>query len=341
MTRENPVLAMDIGGTKLAVAVVTSDGLTHGLTIQPTASQDGPEAVLARLVEMGRLAIVAAGLGPPAAVGISCGGPLDAAAGLLLSPLHLKGWSNVRLGDIVARNFGVPFALQNDASAAALAEYRYGVGRGTETLVYLTISTGIGGGLVLGGRLHAGAAGNGGELGHIVVRSDGRQCTCPRRGCIEAYASGTSIAARAGERIAAGEVSELSVLPSFTAADVSRLAALGDPVACSVWAETTELLGQAITDLVNVMEPDLVVLGGGVTRSGAMLLEPIRTIVAGSAMGPAGRAARIELAGLGDIVGVVGAGAIALDLLASLPEPVEGPSTSSGNGERSLEASRV
>ena len=183
-------------------------------------------------------------------------------------------------------------------------------------MVYLTISTGIGGGLVLGGRLHGGAAGNGGEMGHLVVRPDGRDCSCPRRGCIEAYASGTNIARRAEERLASGEVSELGALGTpLTAADVSRLATLGDALALSVWRETVELLGQAVTDLVNVLEPDVVVLGGGVTRAGAMLLDPVREIVAGSAMGPAARAVRIELAGLGDVVGVVGAGAVALDLI--------------------------
>jgi glucokinase len=198
-----------------------------------------------------------------------------------------------------------------------------------ENLVYLTISTGIGGGLVLGGRLHAGAAGNGGELGHLTVRAGGRLCSCGRRGCLEAYASGTNIAARARERLTSGQRSGLEGVPAFTAADVARLALLGDQLAGSIWRETVELLGQAVTDLVNVFEPDVVVLGGGVTRVGSTLLDPIRRIVASSAMGPAGQAVRIELAGLGDLVGVVGAGAIAFDLLQdlanerALPEPAQ------------------
>ena len=311
----SPVLALDIGGTKLAVAMVTPDGQPHELSVTPTRVQEGPDAVIARLLGMGHTAIASAGLGPPLAVGISCGGPLDARNGVLLSPLHLPGWRRVPLGDLVSADFGVPFALQNDASAAALGEYRFGLGRGVETMIYLTISTGIGGGLVLGGRLHVGAAGNGGELGHLVVRPGGRQCSCGRQGCIEAYASGTNIADRARERLRSGEVSALADLESCTAADVSRLARRGDPLAVSVWQETVDLLGQAVTDLVNILEPDLVVLGGGVTRAGDMLLDPVRRVVADSAMGPAAAAVRIELAALGDVVGVVGAAAIAFDRL--------------------------
>jgi glucokinase len=158
--------------------------------------------------------------------------------------------------------------------------------------------------------LHLGAAGNAAEFGHVTVLRGGRRCSCGRRGCIEAYASGTSIAARTKEALAAGGESALSVLPEVTAADVSRAAAAGDPLARRIWDETVDLLGAAVTDLVNVFEPDLVVLGGGVTRAGAMLLEPVRALVAAEAMPPAAAAARVELAALGDHVGVVGAGLV-------------------------------
>lgn len=314
-----PVLALDIGGTKLAVAVVTPDGQVHGLQIRPTHRDRGPQDVIARLFAMGHDAIAAAGLGPVAAVGIACGGPLDPPSGLLQCPPHLPGWVDVPIGPMAAEEFGVPFALENDASTAALAEHRYGVGRGVDHLVYLTISTGVGGGVILDGRLYRGAAGNGGELGHITVRPGGRQCSCRRQGCLEAYASGSSIAARAADALGTEPESALATLPAVTAADVSAAAAAGDPLARRLWDETTELLGSAVTDLVNVLEPDLVVLGGGVTRSGAMLLDPVREIVADQAMGPAARAATVTLAGLGDVVCVVGAGVIALDLLAAHP----------------------
>ena len=316
-----PVLALDIGGTKLAVGVMTPDGATHGVVVEPTRREEGWRAVVERLFALGHRSIRAAGLGPVSAVGIASGGPLDAGAGLLISPPHLPGWIHVPIGPLAAEEFGVPFALQNDASAAALGEYRFGGGRGTATMLYLTVSTGIGGGAVIERRLHRGAAGNGGEFGHLTVLRGGRLCSCGRRGCIEAYASGTSIAARAREALAAGRRSPLSELDVVTAADVSAAATAGDALAVEIWDETTDLLGAAVADLVNLFEPDLVVLGGGVTRSGARLLDPVREIVAREAMAPAARAARVELAALGDLVCVVGAGVIAADLVAGAAAP--------------------
>jgi glucokinase len=316
-TARDPVLALDIGGTKLAVAVVTADGAAQGLVIEPTRRDDGWKAVVERLFAMGERAVEQAGLGAVRAVGISCGGPLQPRSGLLLCPPHLPGWIDVPIGPLAAERFGVPFALENDATAAAIAEHRFGAGRGTATMLYLTVSTGIGGGAVIDGRLHRGAAGNGGEFGHLTVCRGGRVCSCGRRGCIEAYASGTAIAERAREAVAKGTPSSLALLDGITAADVAGAAASGDSLARRVWAETVDLLGAAVTDLVNVFEPDLVVLGGGVTRSGAMLLDPVRELVAREAMAPAAGAARVVLAGLGDLVGVVGAGAIGHDVLAA------------------------
>ncbi|CAL8972638.1 ROK family protein [Cellulomonas sp. 73-145] len=312
------VLALDIGGTKLAVGVVTPDGSVHGLLIEPTRRETGPSAVLAHLFDMGRRSMAQAGLGPVRAVGISCGGPLDPASGVLLSPPHLPGWLGVPVGDLATAEFGVPAMLENDATAAALGEFRYGAGRGTTTMLYLTVSTGVGGGAVIDGRLHHGAAGNGGEFGHLTLQRGGRLCSCGRRGCVEAYVSGTSIAERAAERLSRPGPSSLRSLPAVTAADVAAAAAARDRLATEVWDETVDLLGCAVTDLVNVFEPDLVVLGGGVTRSGALLLEPVRDVVAREAMPPAAQAARVELAALGDVVCVVGAAAVAFDGLEEL-----------------------
>ncbi|WP_210506408.1 ROK family protein [Naasia sp. SYSU D00057] len=319
-----PVLGLDIGGTKLAVGVVTPEGAVSGFLVEPTRREDGYEVILGRLFALGRRAVAAAreeGVLAPgedvAAVGISCGGPLDAARGMLLSPIHLPGWDSVPVVDLASAEFGLPAALENDATAAAYGEYRFGAGRGTNTMVYLTVSTGVGGGAVINGRLHRGAAGNGGEYGHISVRPGGRPGFGHRAGTLEAYASGTAIAERATEAVAAlagtGRSSVLSALEVIRAEDVSAAARAGDEVAREVWDETVELLADAVTDLVNILEPDLVVLGGGVTRAGALLLDPLREQVLAQAMPPAAAAVRIELAQLGDTVGVVGAGAIAFD----------------------------
>jgi glucokinase len=329
-----PVLALDIGGTKLAVAVVTADGTAHGLVVEPTRREDGWRVVTRRLFEMGRCAVERAGVGEIRAVGIACGGPLDARSGLLECPLHLPGWTRVPIGALAADAFGVPSALQNDATAGAIAEYRFGAGRGTTTMLYLTVSTGVGGGAIVDGSLHRGAAGNGGEFGHVTVHRGGRLCACGRRGCVEAYASGTAIAERAREALAGGASSTLAALPALTAADVSAAAAAGDRIAHAVWAETVDLLGAAVTDLVNVFEPDLVVLGGGVVNSGAMLIDSVREVVAREAMGPAACAVRVVPAALGDLVCVLGAGAIAHDLLAGEPTAAAGGGNANGAGGR-------
>ncbi|WP_344755426.1 ROK family protein [Gryllotalpicola koreensis] len=314
-----PVLALDIGGTKLAVAVVTPDGVLHGYRIEPTRREEGPGVIIPRLFAMGRAAIASAadeGIGPVGAVGISCGGPLDAAAGVLVNPLHLPGWIDIPIVRMAAEAFGIPAVLENDATAGALAEYRFGAGRGASTELYLTVSTGIGGGAIVDGRLHRGAAGNGGEFGHIMVRPGGRTCLCGRLGCLEAYASGTSIATRAVEALAVDDrASVLRDIERPTAADVAHGFESGDALASELWTETADVLASAVTDLINVFEPDVVILGGGVTRSGAALLDPVRSSALYSAMRPAAAKVDIVLAELGDTVCVVGAAALAFDAL--------------------------
>lgn len=324
MATQQPVLALDIGGTKLAVAMVSADGGTHGFLSEPTRKERGPEAVIAHLFDMGRRSIAAAGVGAPAAVGISCGGPLDAVRGVLTNPLHLPGWIDVPIVALASEFFGVPAVLENDATAGALGEYRYGAAADADTALYLTLSTGVGGGAVIDGMLHRGAAGNGGEFGHLTVRPGGRLCACGRRGCLEAYASGTNIAVRANELLASVHTpSSLRDLDTVRAEDVSRAAAAGDTLAAAVWEETTALLGQAVTDLVNLFEPHVVVLGGGVTRAGSLLLDPVRETVHATAMPPAAAAVEVCLAGLGDEVCVVGAGARALDLVRTTTSPTK------------------
>jgi glucokinase len=259
--------------------------------------------MLPRLFELGRRAVEESDLAIEA-VGIGCGGPLDAAKGLLLSPPHLPGWRDVPVTALAEQVFGRPATLENDATAAAAAEHRYGAGVGVRNMIYLTLSTGVGGGIVVDGRLYRGAVGNGGELGHVTVDWHGRECRgCGRRGCLEAYVSGTSIAERSRE---AG-------LPYATAEEVAAAARAGDAPAVAVWDETVEALACGLTSIVNLFEPELVVVGGGVARAGEQLLGPARAWVLEHAMGPAGGAVRIVAAALGDQVGVVGAAAIVYD----------------------------
>lgn len=309
------VLGLDIGGTKLAAGVVAGDGKVMSFTVTSTNAEDGPERGLERLFELGRKAVAESGLGWEriGVVGIGSGGPLDATRGVLIAPPHLPGWRDVPLVALAEEAFGLPVVLENDATAAAAGEHRFGAGAGTRNMVYLTISTGVGGGSVIEGNLYRGASGNGGELGHVTVDCGGRHCRgCGRKGCLEAYVSGTSIAERAEE---AG-------MGSVTAADVSAAAKAGDPVATAVWDATTDALACGLTSIVNLFEPELVVLGGGVVSgTGEQLLGPVRERVRAESMAPAGGAAEIVQSALGDHVGVVGAAVIAFDRLGSLQRP--------------------
>src|SRR5205809_4095137 len=197
-----PVLALDIGGTKLAAGVVDSSGRVRSFVVAPSNAADGPGPALARLFELGRRAVAESSLPwrEILAVGIGCGGPLDAERGVLIAPPHLPGWHDVPVTALAEREYERPATLENDATAAAAGEHRWGAGAGTRNMVYLTISTGVGGGVVIDGRLYRGASGNGGELGHVTIDWHGRLCRgCGRLGCLEAYVSGTSIAERAQE----------------------------------------------------------------------------------------------------------------------------------------------
>lgn len=302
------VLGLDIGGTKLAAGVVDATGRTRSFAVAPTHREEGVRPVLDRLFALAFRAVDESGAdwSGITAVGIGCGGPLDADRGVLLCPLHLPGWRDVPVTAWAEAEFGRPAVLENDGTAGAAGEHSFGAGAGLRHMVYLTLSTGVGGGLVIDGRLHRGAAGNGGELGHLTIDRAGRQCRgCGRRGCLEAYVSGTSIAERAAE---AG-------FPDATAAEVQAAAAAGDPVATKVWDETTDALTCGLVSIVNLLEPELVVLGGGVTRAGDHLIAPVRAGVKAAAMTPAARAVDIVPAALGDRVGVVGAAAVAFERL--------------------------
>ena len=312
------VLALDIGGTKLAAGVVDGSGVVHSFHAAPSEPERGPENGLQRLFELGRRAVADAGL-PIGAVGIGCGGPLDSEHGVLLKPLHLPGWTDVPVVGLAEKEFGRRAALENDATAAAAGEHRFGAGAGAQHMVYLTLSTGVGGGVIVDGRLYRGAMGNGGELGHVTVDWNGRRCRgCGRNGCLEAYASGTSIAERAAEALAvAEEPSMLAALERPTAADVAAAARDGDALAVRLWDETVTALACGLTSIVNLFEPELVVLGGGVTRVGEQLLAPVRAEVQAHAVRPAGSPLAVVQSALGDHVGIVGAAAIVYDRVAS------------------------
>jgi glucokinase len=310
------VIGVDIGGTNLVVGAVRMDGgRVIGDHSRPTDPSRGPDAVVHDLVTMvaeSRQALLAAEPGAEViGVGVGAPGPLDTRNGIVLLTPNL-GWVNMPLRARIAEGVGLRAALDNDANCAVLGEAWVGAAKGARHVIGMTIGTGIGGGIVLDGHLHHGASDCAGEIGHITIDLDGRRCGCGNYGCLEAYASGPAIARRAVEQIEAGAPSSLTAivdgdLSQITAATVYAAAQRGDPVADEVVRTTARYLGAGLANLLNIFNPDLVVIVGGVTQAGENLFVPLRREVARRAFKPAVQACEIVPGTLHGLAGVYGA----------------------------------
>ena len=298
--RAQRVIGVDVGGTKILAAVVGAEGtLDAQLELRtPTGSQDKLLAALEGLVDellrSGRIAAV--GFGLPSRIDQRFGRPVAS----VNIPL-----ANVDFRDRMAARFGLPIGIDNDANAAAIAEWRFGAGRGVADLVMLTLGTGIGGGLVLGGRPYRGSIGAGAELGHIVIEHDGPLCPCGGRGHVEAVASGRAADQAARELLG----------PDATAHELVQRARAGEDAPRRVLAEIGRRLGSAIGSLVNVFNPELVVIGGGFADAGELVLGPARERALLEALPPARDEVRIVRAELGTEAGVIGAALVGLEAL--------------------------
>ena len=310
-----PVLALDIGGTKLAAGVVTPSGEIVAEQREQTDPTSSPAEILEVLLALSKKSIERAETrwGELKAVGVSFGGPVDYPAGRTVTCHHLAGWEGVPLRDQVAERAGVPAVIDNDANAAALGETMFGAARGCEHVLYLTVSTGIGAGLVLDGRLHRGADSMAGEIGHVLVAPDGPLCTCGRAGCLEAVAAGPGIARAAREALETGEASVLQEVPRdrLTAKHVAE-AAKSDALAARIMVQAGEYLGRGIAGAVNLINPQIVVIGGGVSEAGEVLLKPVREAVRRYAVPESARGLRIVAGELKARGGLLGAAALAL-----------------------------
>jgi glucokinase len=278
-------LGIDIGGTKIAVALGDADGHVRARCRLASESQGSAEADVARIADAARGVLAEAGVSPRdvAALGISAPGPVDAEAGVLLDPPNLPGWGRVPLVAWLGDALGLPAVIENDANAAALAEWRFGAGRGCRDLVYLTMSTGIGGGLILGGRLHRGLGGGAGEVGHIPLEAAGEPCACGLRGCFEAYAGGAAWAARL-RRIASEGSAVVELAGSrdaVTPRHVVEAARQGDAFALGELDRFNDYVARGVAILVFTLAPERVVLGTIPTAAPEELcLAPIRARVA-------------------------------------------------------------
>ncbi len=311
------LVGVDLGGTNIVAGALAEDGSeVLALRSEPTRADLGADAVIDRIVGMIEAVIAdtvaQTGARPSDVVGIGVGapGPLDREKGIVVTTPNL-GWTNFPLRDVIAGRTGLPVRIDNDANCATLGEWWLGAAQGADNVIGMTIGTGIGGGIILGGRLYHGASDVAGEIGHATIDITGRRCKCGNYGCLEAYASGPSIAERAREAVSSdGDALLVRMvggdLERITAATVYEAAKLGDDVALDVVRETSRFLGAGVANLLNIFNPDVVVIAGGVTQAGEALFEPLRREVRKRAFRPAVEACRI-VPGTLAAAGVVGA----------------------------------
>ncbi len=313
----NYVVGIDIGGTKLATVVADVSGEIISKVREPTQADKGPGYALQLLIDMVYRTIHQAELELKdiLAIGVSCGGPLDTKTGIVYSPPNLPGWVAFPLKERLKNEFRIPVIIENDANACALAEYRFGGGRGYESVLYMTMSTGIGGGIVLNGQIYHGANDSAGEVGHQILLPDGPHCGCGKRGCLESLCSGPAIARRAKEAILKEPNSVLLELAdgdidAVKSEHVLLAARKGDTLALKLIDETAYFMGWGIANLVNILNPDIVLLGTIAIAAGDLLLEPIRKTVSSFAMERPAEVVTIMPAQLGESLGDLAAVAL-------------------------------
>lgn len=309
-------LALDLGASRCRVALVRRDGALERKEAFPTP--ESPSVGLRRIAETMRALLGASGREGLRGLGVAVASPVEARAGTLRHPPNLPRWDGVSLKDAWAKDVGLPIYVGNDGNLAALGEHRYGAGRGAEHIIYLTLSTGIGGGVVIGGRLLEGAEGYGGELGHITIDRHGPRCNCGNTGCWEALASGIAIARRARERLAGGAASLLRELAKgdldrVDAALVADAAQKGDPVARALLEDTARNLGAGIVSLVHIFNPQRVIIGGGVGRAWPLLKPIVEDYVRRYAMPVFRGGLALVPSALGDDAGILGAAALVFE----------------------------
>ncbi len=315
-----PVLALDIGGTKIVAAIVSPGGQILARERSLTLADEGPPPVINRLFAAIDHILNLKNMKPSQlhSVSLAVAGGIDIERGLVTSSPHLPGWHNVPLRDMVKDRYRVNTFLLNDASAAALGEHCFGAGRGVNDLVLLTVGTGIGGGIILNGRLYNGPSGSAGEIGHMTIAVNGLECTCGNIGCLETLVSGTALEREARKRIARGEKSSLvkmaaGNMEAITAEQINAAARRGDSLALDVINQAAFYLGVGLVNVVNIFNPEMIIIGGGLAGLGDLLLEPARQMVSERAFQLSAQAVRIVPAQLGDEAGVLGAAVFALE----------------------------
>ena len=308
-------LVADLGGTRTRVALADRAGKVHHRVVAPTDAHTGREAVVARLLTALQGVASQVRREQLVGVGVSLAGPTDPQTGKMHNPPNLPGWDGYSLKPFLRERLSLEASFGNDANLAALAEHTHGAGRPYSHMVYMTLSTGIGGGVILDGRLYTGAHGYAGEVGHITIDRNGPVCNCGNVGCLEAMASGTAVARMAAERIASGEAAGFpgSKASAPDARAVFEAARSGDSVAKSIVREVSTNLGVGIVSLLHAFDPEAIVVGGGMSENLNLLLPGVDREIELHAMAHQRRGIPIVKSELGDDVGLIGAAVLAFE----------------------------
>ncbi|HPO16609.1 MAG TPA: ROK family glucokinase [Candidatus Hydrogenedentes bacterium] len=313
------IIGVDLGGTNVKTAIVSRDKKVLAKDSRPTNAEGGPEAVMNVMEQSVRELTASQGINlkDVLAVGFGAPGPMNWQTGIVYSPPNLPGWTNVPLAKLMKKRLGVRCFVDNDANVACYGEYWLGAGQGTENMAVLTLGTGVGGGVVVFGKLLRGIDGTAAELGHLKVQRDGRMCGCGSRGCLEAYASVTGMVRTAKEGFEQGKESSLKTLcggnlDKITGRMIYEAAKEGDAFAQWVFNETATWLGLGIASIVNFLNPEKVVLCGGMIAAGDMLFNPVRETMLANTFEVPGKRCQIVPAGLGEDSGVIGCAGCAL-----------------------------
>lgn len=304
---ENLALGIDIGGTNTVFAFLTPQGRLAQRKVMPTQAREGGQRLMARICQQA-VSVLASAPGPVVGIGVGSAGQIDPERGVcLFANQNLPGWTGMPIKERLERATGLHAIVGNDANVAALAEQRYGAGRGVDHLVCITIGTGIGSGVISHGQMLTGHRGVAGEIGHMIVQAGGDQCVCGLRGCLEAYTSATSIVRRTRERLARYPSSQLAQIEPLTAKAIFAAAADGDELAETILSETTRYLAIGLSSVINILDPELILVGGGVSLAGEPFLARIRQHLESWSV-TRGRT-KLRLCALGDDAGVIGAAA--------------------------------
>lgn len=304
--------AIDLGGTNVRAIVADLDGNVYAENIRLSRAREGLETTLDTMVDALETACTEASvsLSDLNGLGIASPGAVDAFEGIVPEAPQLIGWKDVPLVDVMRERLGMPVWLENDANAGALGENRYGAGRGTRHMLYITVSTGVGGGIIIDGDLYRGTRGAAGELGHVIIDVDGPPCGCGGHGCLESLASGTAIARRGSELADAGDARRLAEISGregrLSAGMIAQAAEEGDEVSRRIFHEAGTYLGIALAGFVNIFNPQAIIIGGGVVRSADLFIPEAERVMRDRAMRSPLEDVRLGISELGDRVGSLG-----------------------------------